>query len=475
MFIDREEELAELRQLADRRQPAIALLYGRRRVGKTFLLDHAWADRRLFYFLAADATATLNRTELLRELERWTGQPYPASDYPTWRTIFRALVALAETAPLVVVLDEFQYLMGDADDIVSQLVAVWDREVRDRPLLLALCGSEVSTLERLQHGGQPLYGRPSWSARLRPFDYYNAARMAPGRPLRDLACLYGILGGTPRYLAALEPAESLGEGISRAVLSPRGEINLQLSTLIEQEKGVREPAEYRAALTAIARGERTLNGIAQAAGLQERPHVVRHALQTLESLGWIRREAIYGAGSKTPNRYLIADNALRFWYRFVQPQRASLETGPALPVWQAAIAPFLDSYMSKVFEGICAEAYSRWHGDWNLPTASDWARWEGSDRNRRSIEIDIVARLADGGLLTGEVKWATAPVGPEVHFGLLRNLDDLARSGQSWAHEGLVGHHLYVAAAGFTPAFVALAAEHTNIHLLSLTDLYPSL
>lgn len=124
MFIDRERELAELRQLVERRRPAIALLYGRRRVGKTFLLEHAWEGRRVFYFLVADITAALNRAELLRELERWTGRPYPASDYPTWRTIVRAFVALAESEPLVVVLDEFQYLMGDADDIVSQFVAV---------------------------------------------------------------------------------------------------------------------------------------------------------------------------------------------------------------------------------------------------------------------------------------------------------------------------------------------------------------
>ncbi|HZQ34349.1 MAG TPA: ATP-binding protein [Dehalococcoidia bacterium] len=474
VFIDREAELAELRRLADRGQPALVLLYGRRRVGKTYLLEHAWEGRRVFYFLAADATAALNRSELLRELSAWTGEAYPAADYPTWRTVFRAIAQLADAGPIVVVLDEFQYLMGQEDDVVSQLVAVWDREVRDRPLLLVLCGSEVGTLEGLQHGGQPLYGRPAWSARLRPFDYFDAARMAPNRPLREAAYLYGILGGTPRYLAAIEPAEPLAEAIARTVLSPRGEVYLQLSTIVEQERGVRSPAEYRAVLVAIAGGARTVNEIAQTAGLQERPYTARHALDTLESLGLVRRDAIMDAREKAPIRYLLDDNAVGFWYRFVSPNRSRLETGPAGPVWDAAVAPRLDDYMGRIFEQIVTEAFRRFHQRWGLPAAQRWARWEGVDRNRRSIEVDLIAELDDGSYLAGEVKWSSAPVGSDVHYLLERNLDDLARSGQRWAHAALDGPRLYASAAGFTLGFYELAAQHPDIHLRTLDDLYPN-
>jgi AAA+ ATPase superfamily predicted ATPase len=134
-FVNREEELAALRALADRGSPALALVNGRRRVGKTYLLDHAWSGRRLFYFLAANSTAEMNRAELLRELAGWSGKTIDPLDYPTWRTVFRLFVDLADEGPLIVVLDEFQYLLNQVDDIASQLVAVWDREVRGRPLL----------------------------------------------------------------------------------------------------------------------------------------------------------------------------------------------------------------------------------------------------------------------------------------------------------------------------------------------------
>src|SRR6266446_10497130 len=106
-LIDRITEVAELRALAKRRKPALALLYGRRRVGKTFLLDHAWPkSQRVFYFLAADTTPDQNRIELLHELGRWTGHAIDPNNYRSWRNVFRLFVDLAEQKSLVVVLDE---------------------------------------------------------------------------------------------------------------------------------------------------------------------------------------------------------------------------------------------------------------------------------------------------------------------------------------------------------------------------------
>ena len=117
---DRRLEITELQALADRREPVLALLYGRRRVGKTFLLDHAWQHHRHFYFLAADTTADLNRQEMLRELRATFGASVDGdhANYPSWRTVFRLFAELAIREPLVVVLDEFQYLMAKEDDIV---------------------------------------------------------------------------------------------------------------------------------------------------------------------------------------------------------------------------------------------------------------------------------------------------------------------------------------------------------------------
>lgn len=475
-LVDREAEQAALRSLASQDGPRLGLLYGRRRVGKTFLLDRVWPDRRVFYFLAADSTPALNRLDFIRDLASFGERPLPPEDFPTWRTVFRQLVTLAREEQLIVVIDEFQYVLGGDDDAASQLVAVWDRELENADLTMILCGSEIDVMARLGEADQPLHGRFDWSHRLRPFDYFDTRRMLADRPLRQAAEAYGMLGGTPQYLAYIQAGASLADEVSRTVLDPAGPVRNRLEHLIEQEKGIRKPAEYRAVLSAIARGRTERNEIAAGAALQDRPETVRSILGRLEDLGWIWSETNFGAPSNAPIRYRIADNAIKFWYRFIDTNRSALESGDPAEIWSLKIAPHLDTFMGKVFEGIAREAYVRRHGDWRLPPADQWARWEGLDRDRRSIEVDIVAPLADGGMLTGEVKWSRRPVGPALHTGLLRGLGALAASGQGWAREALpeadASRYLYVSAGGFTPAFVELAAGEQRITLLDLESLY---
>ena len=474
LFVDRDVELAELRALADRRRPAIALVYGRRRVGKTYLLERAWADRRVFYFVAADATPEINRKELIAELSAWCGRNLHQADYPSWRTVFRLLSDLAQDDQLIVVLDEFQYLMGGGDDIASQLVAVFDRELRGRPLLLALSGSSVTMMESLVGGNQPLFGRAEWSAKIGPFDYFDAARMVAGRSHRDAALIYGIFGGTPRYLAAIEPGESLAEATMRTILSPRGEIYLQLEHVIEQEKGIRRAAEYNSILRAIADGDQVIGGIATKTGIDV--IAVRAALHTLEDLEYVRKERNFDAAPKSAYHYRLADNALAFWFRFVYSNRSRLQAGAVADVWQHHVEPYLNGYMGKTFEHICREAFHRRHADWGLPSAAGWARWEGQDRNRRSIEIDAVVRLDDNRMLAGEIEWSSKPVGTAVYADLDRDLQDLAASGHRWAREALQPDHsagrFFVSAAGFSPAMEQLIAATPAVSGWTLDDLY---
>jgi AAA+ ATPase superfamily predicted ATPase len=476
-LIDRREQVAELRALSARPGSHLALLYGRRRVGKTYLLDWTWRDEHRFYYLAADTTSGRNRRDLLNELSTWADRPIEPEDYPNWRTVFRLIADFVREEPIVIILDEFQYLMAREEGIVSQLNAIWDREVKDCELTLVLCGSEVATMESLQAGDSPLYGRINWREKLTSFDYHDAALMVAERSKREKAYAYGVFGGIPQYLAAIERGESFGDAVIRTFLSPRGEVHLQLETLIEQEKGIRDPAVYRAVLEAVAQGNTRTNEIAQAAGLKGQDAMTRRALETLEGLELVRRERNFGAGSRAPWRSRIADNAVRFWHRFVDSNRSRLETGGAKKVWEEHVEPYIDTYMGKLFETMCQQAFRRYHQPWGLPAAKEWARWEGQDRNRRSIEIDLVAELDGGKLLTGEIKWSSSPVDVDIHFQLKRDLDDLGRSGQGWAKVALEDNeshgYLYVSAAGFTDAFCTRAEEDDRIFLVTLEDLYP--
>ncbi|MBI4545526.1 MAG: AAA family ATPase [Gemmatimonadetes bacterium] len=479
-LIDRERELAELQALADEPAARLALLYGWRRVGKTFLLKRAWEGRRHFYFLAANTTPDQNRQDFVRELGAWAGDRLEAEDYPTWRAAFRLLARFAREAPLVVVLDEFQYLLGvgDTEGVVSQLNAVWEQELSGTRLTLVLCGSEVGTMEGLAVRGA-LYGRIDWSARLGPFDYFDAGQMTRCASRREDAYVYGVFGGVARYLESVREGKGLDRAVIEAMLSPRGSVHLQLENLIEQEEAIREPGQYRAVLAAVAQGRTELNEIAQAAGLQRREHVVRRVLGVLEDLHILIREQNFAAGRTAPWRHRIGDNAVKFWYRFVHPNRSILETEGGAQVWSKRVKPRLDDYMGwRTFEDMARQAYSRHHARWGLPDAVHWARWEGLDRNRRQIEIDLIAELDGRKLLAGEVKWSSRRVDESVHELLLRNLYDLTASGQQWARRALdprTSHgYMYVSAAGFTEAFRARAEQDRRIQLIDLEDIYRS-
>lgn len=480
-LVDREREVRELRGLAEADGPQMALLYGRRRVGKTFLLQHAWDEANVFYFLAGDVTSEQNRRDLLRELSDWSDGPVEVEDYPNWRMTFRRLFGEAAGDSAVIVLDEFQYLLGESDkrrrEVTSQLNAIWDGHVEGRglDLTVVLCGSEIGVMEGLGASG-PLYGRITWRHRLEPFDYFDAAKMLEHVSLRERVYFYAILGGVPEYLDAIGE-RGVREAVIETILSPRGEVHFQLERLLQQEQGLREPRKYRAVLQAVASGCTETNEIKQQAFGGGTAHRVRRILGTLEELGLVRRERNFRAGRKAAWRNRVADPAVAFWYRFVHPNRSQLEAGHLDRVWSQRIEPQLDTYTGRVFERIVGEAFHRRHADWGFPAPSDWGRWEGTDRNRQSVEVDIVSELDDESILTGEVKWSSSPVAIDLHFEHRHKLQSLADSGEKWAHEALdperSGGRLYVSAAGFDEAFRERAAEE-GWRLVRLEELYES-
>ena len=476
-IIDRDSEKDRLESLLQRGTPQLALVYGRRRVGKTHLLNRVWPHGSSFYFTAAETTSAQNRDALLSSFAEWRGEPVSIEDYPTWRAVFRLLLEHRSPEPLAITIDEFQYL-GESERelnaVASELNAAWEARRPARPLVLVLAGSAVSILESLNAGGSPLYGRFAWQHRLRPFDYWYAGRMAGFSGLRDRACAYGIFGGTPRYLAAIDPRLTLEENVRTRMLAPGGEVRELVRTALLQEQGLRDIPKYTAILRAIGRGRTTLNEIAQGAGLAM-DTALREKLDRLVELDYVVAGRNLEARSREPFRYRIADPALRFFYEFVAPWESVLDTQPVQAVWDRHVAPTLDGYMGLAFERMVEQAYYRLQGPLDLPLVAEWGRWEGVDRARQSVEVDIASRLSDGRVLSGAIKWGRNRVDVDVHNAHLVMLDRLAEAGHAWAHEAVQSTSplLYVAAGGFTSRFRRAAeASRDEVYLWSLEELY---
>jgi len=482
IFVDREEERAQLRELLERPGPNLALVTGRRRVGKTYLLTNCWPDEQTFYFVAAEGTSSLNRRELIQALARRFNLELDPADYPTWRTVFRLLYSLETPSPLVVVLDEFQYLMGTRDGVPSQLNAIHDVHRDDRPFVLVLCGSAVRTMERLNAGDAALYGRFARVIRLEPFDYFDAAGLAPVTTHRERALVYGIVGGTPRYLRAFQSGRTLAENVAAEVLAPGGQVRAQVETLIDQERGLRKTEEYKAILRAIGAGRTEAQQIADYVETKN-DFAFKSMLEKLVELGYVRGEQNFAARKTHAFRYRLDDPVLRFHASLVELLRSELATYDPVEVWEREIAPArLDTYMGQVFERIARDGYQRHRQRLGLPMVDTWGRWEGSTKGKgskgevRSYEVDIVASLTDGRMLTGAIKWGG--LGLDVHAKHLRELAALADSGQRWAREALKPDAplLYVTGREFAPHFLERAkVDGHPVYTLTLDDLYHGL
>lgn len=459
-LIDREREATELRALADSGESTLAMLYGRRRVGKTFLLTRLWNRERAFYFTASATSPEINRKVLVEEAARWSGKEFRSEDYPTWRSLLRMLFELRPEQDIVVILDEFQYLASDdrgLAEVASELNAVWEGELRrSAGILVVLSGSATRTLEALADGGAPLYGRLDWRRRLQPFDYFDAGSMLGGFGHRDLIAGYAAFGGIPKYLRAVDATRPLTDNIVDLLLEPDGQVRLQLETLLSQEEGLRDNAAYQGILESVGMKRRKLGEIAATLG-RTVDSPLRRMVGQLGELDILRAERNFGEAGTKAVSYRIADPALRFHFGLVLPNESAIASSGARTVWDERLATSaFPTYVGQhVFEEVVGQAYRRWRKARQLPAVAEWGRWAGRDRNRQDIELDVVVRLLDGRMLTGSAKFRNRKADVSVLLEHLDALKRLAAGGPAWANEALepAAPLLFVSAAGFTDSF----------------------
>ena len=488
LIVDREGPIEALTEMAYGKGQSLALIYGRRRVGKTYLLTNLWPNAAhgddggptAFYFTASATSPAINRQVLISEAGRWAGMELRPEDHPTWRTVFRTLFDLMPDRDLVILLDEFQYLANDESgllEVASELNAVWEGRIqRTGGLLVVLSGSAVRTMEALKKGGSPLYGRLDWSAQLHPFDYYDAARMVEGYGPIDRIRMYAAFGGLPKYLDAVDGGRELDRNIIELLLSPAGKVRLQLETVLGQEEGLREHAKYQGILESVGMKHRRIGEIAADTG-EELHGSFRTMVNRLIDFEILEVVSDFGESRNTGLRYRIADPALRMFYGLVLPNESAIAaSGPEI-VWKERLADqVFPRYVGlHVFEDVVRQGYLRFFQSRNLPAVERWERWRGRDRERRDVEIDVVARLLDERMLTGAAKMRTRPADASVlieHVTALRRLSD---SGRAWAAEALLPEavFLFVSTAGFKDSFLQVAEDLPQTTILwSAEDLF---
>jgi hypothetical protein len=407
-FIGRVSELSFLNELYGSDRPELYILYGRRRVGKTELLREFCQGKRHVYFQAAQVSEDDNRRHLAAAIAEGLQEPLLAmARFDDWETPLQELSRRARDDRLVVVLDEFPYLCDSAPGLPSLLQRFWDHNARESRLLLALCGSAISFMENeVLAERSPLFGRRTGQQELLPFGFREAAQFVPRYGSEDRLRVFGILGGMPMYLTQFNDRVSLAQNVQAHILRPQALLHEEPTNLLRGE--LRDPGTYHSILNAIASGLTRSTEIAQRVGIAVT--ALGRYLPALQELRLVRR--VVSAGDRAPEkrargRYFLDDHFLRFWYRFVLPNRSLLEVGEGRRVWDERIAPQLDEYLGRVFEGVCAQ-YVRNHARERLP-ALPIGRvgpfWH------KEAEIDLVWHNDDGSTSCAECKWTRAQMG----------------------------------------------------------------
>jgi len=460
MFVNRVRELAFLEKRYVSSQAELLVLYGRRRVGKTELLRRFCENKAHFFYVADLGTQETTLQEASRRFGEQFFNDSDAVHFANWEQIFKALVRQSQEQRLIVVLDEFTYLLQTDAALPSVLQRLWDETLQHSQLMLILSGSYVGIMEReVLAYRAPLYGRRTAQWHLKPLTFEDSRLFLPSYSTQDQVRAYAIVGGVPAYLRQLVNHKPLLDNVEDEILTQGSFLYDEPRFLLQME--LREPRIYFAILEAIATGHVRQAAISKKVGVNGAS--LSYYLSTLRDLGLVER--IVPVTETNPDRsrqgrYQLLDPFLRFWFRFVYRERVHLERGDTGTV-RRIIEAQLDALAGYAFEDICRawiwDAAAQGMIPFRPERVGSW--WH------TQAQIDVAA-LNDEYLLVGECRWRSRPVGSDVLVELKNKATTIGDK-----------HHLVFALfsrSGFTQALQDEAQEE-GVLLFELDDIFDDL
>ncbi len=403
-FLNRSGEQRRLARALEADGGALAVVYGRRRCGKSTLIQRAVGGRDVYY-LADQKEPALQIRDLAAEIDRIV-PGFSSARYPTWDSLLRSLNNQLESR-VTLFLDEVPYLVQHSPELPSLLQGYLDRPGAKR-INIVLCGSS----QRMMHGlvldkSAPLYGRAVEILKIEPL---KAGWIRQGLGLKGAAAVeaFSVWGGVPRYWELAAQFAGLEEGIRELILDPQGVLHDEPMRLLMDD--MRSAVQPYSLLSVIGQG---CHRISEIAGRLGKPATsLTRPLAQLVDLGYVRREIPFGEDTKSTKRglYKIGDPFLAFYFKFLQPNKSQLEFRPASGV-MAEVSRGLALHVSLVWEELARAS---------VPVSSigghEWGaadRWWGTGMDGKAMELDAVAESRDGkAVLLGSAKWSAAEDSP---------------------------------------------------------------
>lgn len=355
---------------------------------------------------------------------------------------------------MVVILDEFQYLGRSNPAFPSVFQRVWDEILKERNVMVILCGSLISMMVSQTLSYQsPLYGRRTAQIRLKqiPFPYYQD--FFDGLSFREQVERYAVTGDVPKYIESFADQEDIYRGIKENILALSGYLYEEPYFLLQQE--VSELGSYFSVLRAIAFGNTKMADLSSAIGV--RATDLTRTLKTLIDLDLVEREV--PVTEKEPEKskkglYHIKDNYIRFWFTFIYPNQSDIERGNTEYVMKKIRKGFVRNHVAFVYEDICRELLA---ADQEIPYhfSRIGRYWD------KHTKIDVVAlNEEEKVILFGECKYWSDPVDVDIFYALVEKSKRVA-----WFLNDRKEIFMLFSISGYTQRLLQLARERRDLIL----------
>lgn len=353
-FYGREEQQRKLKRVLGKNTLQVALIYGRRRVGKSELIKQCLLrEKQAQLNYACKQTTELNNVESLSALisEQFR---LPMLGFPSMEALLDYLFQKAEEEPLILVLDEYPYLRETVVGIDSILQSLIDKYKDTSGLKLVLCGSYVEIMKSLLARENPLYGRVDLTIDLKPMDYYESALFYPDYPSEDKVRLYSVFGGIPYYNRLIDSSLSVRENIQELISAPGARLENEVSMYLRSE--ISKITNANEVFEALARGFSKYSDLLSQSHVSSGPTLI-DVLEKLIRMEVVEKQApINDAENRRKSGYFILDNLSLFYYRYIfrfLSQRNVLDEDMFFERYISE--DFETQYVPRVFETVCKQ------------------------------------------------------------------------------------------------------------------------
>ncbi|WP_048147306.1 ATP-binding protein [Pyrococcus abyssi] len=403
-FVNRKRELKVLER-AWEEGFRLFVVYGRRRVGKTALLRKFLENKRGIYFLCSQRGYEKDLKRFSQEISSFIGAPVR---FESFKDAFKFLRGQGK---LLVIFDEFPYLIEADKGVISEFQEIVDIVLEGSEITIILCGSSVGMMEReILSYKSPLYGRASGVLKVKPFRFFDMVEWF-GKDFERLLRLYGVTWGIPKYMEFFKTGSD--DEIINNFFNPSAFLFNEARLLLMEE--LRNPTRYMQIIEAIAMGKTRLNEIAQYVGIEAKD--LSTYLRVLSNLGIVRREVPITERKAKRGIYVIEDEYFRFYHRFVSPHYEEIDSLNPEPAIRDFLRNF-NTYLGKTFEKVAREFLIEVNKHGGLPFKfMEIGKWW-----QRSEEIDLLAlNRGEKKVLLVEVKWKE--LGEKEARGVLKDLE----------------------------------------------------